>query len=141
MNLRENFTFFVYHRLQLGYTIVRKNKPMKTLNQIPLTQDQQDALGDLRLRLAGKFDILSITLFGSVARGEAEEGSDLDLLIITSRPLPRDVRHQITDIVFEINLRFGTNFSTLVVDRESWDSGLYSVLPLRDEIAREGVPV
>ncbi|HAR46158.1 MAG: hypothetical protein A2X56_10700 [Nitrospirae bacterium GWC2_57_13] len=114
---------------------------MKTLDQIPLTQDQQDALSDLRLRLSGKFDILSITLFGSAARGEAEEGSDLDLLVITSRPLPRAVRHQITDIVFEINLKFGTNFSTLVVDRESWDSGLYSVLPLRDEIVREGVPV
>jgi uncharacterized protein len=114
---------------------------MKTLDQVPLSQSQEEALRDLRLGLSGKFDIVSIILFGSAARGEAEEGSDMDLLIITARPLPRTVRHQITDIVFEINLRFGTNFSTLVVDRVSWDSGLYSVLPLRDEIAREGIPV
>ncbi len=38
------------------------------------------------------------------------------------------VRHQI-DIVFEINLRFDTNVSTLVVDRKSWESRLFSVLP------------
>lgn len=114
---------------------------MKTLDQIALTQSQQDGLAELRRRLSGTLGIESIVLFGSVARGDADQESDLDLLIITARPLSRDVRHEITDIVFEINLRFGTNFSTLVVDRESWDSGLFSVLPLHDEIVKEGVSV
>jgi len=112
---------------------------MKTLNQIHLTQEQRQGLSELHNALLGTFDVVSVTLFGSAARGEAEPESDTDLLIVTEYALPRSVRHQITDIVFDINLRHGTNFSTLVVDRASWDAGLYSVLPLHEEIEKEGV--
>ncbi len=114
---------------------------MKTLNQIQLTQEQRQGLSELHNALLGTFAVVSITLFGSAARGEAEPESDTDLLIVTEYALPRSVRHQITDIVFDINLRHGTNFSTLVVDRASWDAGLYSVLPLHEEIEKEGVLV
>jgi predicted nucleotidyltransferase len=97
------------------------------------------ALKEIRRRLFDSFDIEALCLFGSVVRNEAGEGSDIDLLIITEQPLKRPVRHQITEIVFEINLQYDTNFSTLVVDRTAWEEGLFSVLPIRDEIMREGV--
>lgn len=112
---------------------------MKTLDQIQLTPSQHQALTELRRLLTGAFDIEEIKLFGSIARGDADEESDLDLLIVTRAPLSRTVRHQITDIVCEINLQFDTNLSTLVVDRASWQSGMFSILPIRDEILREGV--
>ena len=112
---------------------------MKTLDQIPLTLNQKAALAELRRRLSDTFDIEAIRLFGSVARGEADGESDLDLLLITKYRLKRIVRHQITDIVFEVNLYYDTNFSTLVVDHDSWETGIFSVLPLRDEILKEGV--
>ena len=114
---------------------------MKTIEQIGLSKNQQQALAELRELLSGKFKIAAITLYGSVARGDADEESDIDLLIVTTEPLARPVRHQITDLVFEVNLRYDTNFSSLVVDRFSWESGLFSVLPLHDEIIREGVAV
>jgi len=114
---------------------------MKTADQIQLTHEQRQGLAELHNALLGTFEAVSITLFGSVARGESEPESDLDLLIVTAHPLPRSVRHQITDIIFDINLRYGTNFSALVVDRTSWDTGPYSVLPLHDEIEKEAVLV
>lgn len=114
---------------------------MKTIEQINLSANEQQALAEIRERVAAAFEITTMTLFGSVARGNAVEESDIDLLIVTAMQLSRPVRHQITDIVFEINLRYDTNFSTLVVDRNSWETGLFSVLPLRDEIIREGVTV
>ncbi len=114
---------------------------MKTIEQISLSKNQQEALEELRERLLGAFEIVTMMLYGSTARGDADEESDIDLLIVTAAQLSRPVRHQITDIVFEINLRHDTNFSTLVVDRLSWESGIFSVLPLKDEIIREGVPV
>ena len=80
-----------------------------------------------------------MVLFGSVARNEFDDESDIDLLVLTDRPLARFERHQITDIVFEINLQYRTNFSTLVLDRGSWQAGPISVLPLRDEIAKDGI--
>ncbi len=112
---------------------------MKALDQVQLTPTQGEALAELRRKLAGSYGIREMKLYGSVARGEAGAESDLDLLLITDYPLERTVRHQITDIVTDINLRYDTNISTLVVDSASWEDGLFSVLPIRDEILREGV--
>ncbi|MEK6566566.1 MAG: nucleotidyltransferase domain-containing protein [Bacteroidota bacterium] len=112
---------------------------MKTLNQIHLTPSQLKALDELKQRLANSFGIVEITLFGSVPRGEADNESDLDVLLVTLSPLHRSTRHQITDIVCEINLQFDTNLSTLVVDEASWQSGLFSILPIHAEILNDGV--
>lgn len=112
---------------------------MPTLNNIVLTKNQQEGLEEIKRRLKSLFDIVALELFGSVVRGEADSESDIDLLVVSEQPLKREVRHQITDIVFEINLQYNTNFSTLVVDRVSWDEGIYSVLPIRNEILKEGI--
>jgi len=112
---------------------------MTTVDQIKLAHNQRQALDEIRQRLPDTIDIEAMKLFGSVSRNETDEESDIDLLIITRLPLQRIVRHQITDIVCEINLKYNTNVSTLVVDQESWNTGLFSVLPLREEIIREGV--
>ena len=112
---------------------------MKTLDQITLKPNQYQALAELKKRLAANFDIVEMAIFGSVVRGEADDESDLDILLVTKLPLDRTTRHQITDIVCEINLQFDTNLSTLVVDQAAWQSGLYSVLPIHEEILTEGV--
>ncbi|MBI2503722.1 MAG: nucleotidyltransferase domain-containing protein [Candidatus Latescibacteria bacterium] len=112
---------------------------MKQLTDLNLTSQQSLALTELRQKLADEFAVSEVILYGSVARGEAGEESDIDLLIVTPQPLSRTARHEITDAVFEVNLRYGTNFSTLVVDRASWESGLISALPIREAILREGV--
>jgi uncharacterized protein len=114
---------------------------VKSIDTINLSVQQCEALSEIKLRLREKFDITDFVLYGSVARGQADEESDADLLIVTSGPLSRFERHGITDIVFEVNLRYDTNFSTLVVDRESWETGMISVLPIRNEIIRDGIPI
>lgn len=106
-----------------------------------LTRNQQDAIAELRRRLPQELAIEKIVLFGSVARGEADEESDLDLLILTRRLLPRLARHRITDMIFDVNLEYGTNLSSLVIDRDAWESGPISVLSIHDEILRDGIPV
>ena len=114
---------------------------MKQLDDIVLAPNQHQALDELRRRLFDKLDVEGLLLYGSVARGEADEESDIDLLVVTPQPLTRPARHQITDLVFEVNLRYDTNFSTLVVDREAWEIGPLSVLPLRKEILKDGIPL
>ncbi len=113
---------------------------MKQLVDVPLSPSLRQALNELRLRLLTGFDVETIMLFGSTARDDTDDESDQDLLIVTSHPLTRPARHQITDLTFEINLRYGTNISTLVIDRDSWEAGAVSVLPIRVEILRDGVP-
>ena len=112
---------------------------MKRFDNVTLAPNQYQALGELRRRLFDEFDVEAVILYGSVARGEADEESDLDLLIVTAQPLMRPARHEITDMAFEVNLLYGTNFSTLVVDCNSWEVGGFSVLPLREEILKDGI--
>lgn len=114
---------------------------MKQLDDIVLTTNQYQALAELQRRLFNEFEIETVVLYGSVARGEADEEADVDLLLLTAQPLTRPMRHKITDAIFEVNLRYDTNFSSLVIDRRSWVAGTLSVLPLRDEILKEGVLV
>ncbi len=103
------------------------------------TKIQRDAFEELRRLLTENFKIEAIVLFGSFARRKADAESDVDLLVLTKKPMPRLMRHEITDLVFDVNLKYGTNFSTLVLDKHSWDKGVYSVLPIKEEILKEGV--
>jgi predicted nucleotidyltransferase len=114
---------------------------MKHVDDIRMTPEQRGALVEIKRRLTEKFEIKAFVLYGSVARGQADEESDVDLLVVTDRPLTRFERHEITNVVFEVNLRYDTNFSTLVVDLRSWETGIISVLPIRDEILHDGIPV
>lgn len=114
---------------------------MKQLSDVTLSENQHKALISIQNQLHEKFEVDTIILYGSVARGTHDIESDLDLLILTPQPLARKVRHQITDLIFDVNLQYDTNFSSLVVDLNSWERGVVSVLPIHDEIMREGIAV
>lgn len=114
---------------------------MKTIDSIELTVNEREALREIQRRITGLFQVDSIILFGSVVRGEKDEESDIDLLILTTEEIERSDSHKITDLVFEINLHYNTNFSVIVLDKKSWDEGVYSDLPIKKDIQREGVLV
>jgi predicted nucleotidyltransferase len=111
------------------------------VNRLLLSPNEQIALEEIKKRLKKEFPIEEMKIFGSVARGEATEESDLDLLIITSQPVSHRDKHVMTDIIFEVNLFLGSNISLLVVDKKKWEKGLWSMLPLYQEVARDGVPL
>ncbi len=98
-----------------------------------------EILGLVALELKRHFPVARVVLFGSYARGDWDSESDIDILILTSRPMPRPERHLITDYIWEVNLKYGTNFTTLVVEQEAWDKGRLRSLPLRGTILKEGV--
>lgn len=110
--------------------------------QADLSLSQQRALENLKQKLNSQFNYIEhLIVYGSAARGESDEESDLDLLVITAQPLSRLKRHEITDIVFEVNLKHGTNISTMVVDLASWERGAISVLPIKKAISRDGIAI
>jgi predicted nucleotidyltransferase len=104
-----------------------------------LTDGQTQALSEIKQELEGNFEVDSLVLFGSIVRGEADKESDIDLLVLTANKLDRITRHKITDLVFEINLKYDTNFSTLVVDSQSWENEPISFLPIHNKIKSDGI--
>ena len=99
----------------------------------------QSVLNEVRDRLSAQFDIDRIVLFGSVVWGTPDAESDVDLLIVLNTQANLDTEDRISHIIFEINLENGTNLSELIVDRQSWDHGIASVMPIHDEIQQSGI--
>ena len=89
--------------------------------------------------LRERFPVEAIYLFGSKATGRDDPESDIDLLVLTSRSLHWRERDTITDILFDVEMRFEVVISTLIVNLEEWQHGAYQVLAIRDEIERDGV--
>lgn len=61
------------------------------------------------------FPVERILLFGSKATGRDDRESDIDLLVLTSRPLSWRERHAITNALFDVEMEFQVVISTLVV--------------------------
>ena len=99
----------------------------------------QKALAELKERVAATYPVVFFILFGSAARGEMDEESDVDVLILTEKSLTWKERDAVSDETFRINLRYDTNISVLIVDLHNWESGPTSVMPIREEIQREGI--
>jgi len=107
-----------------------------------LNYNQKLAIESLKRRLAEEnYPVGEYIVFGSVARGEATEDSDLDLLALTLQPLSHRLKHSIYGIVTEINLEFNTNISLLIVDKYSWDNGMYSIMSIKNEVEQDGVRI
>jgi predicted nucleotidyltransferase len=112
---------------------------MKTLEDLELPPHICQALQAARELITKEFAVDRVVLFGSVARGTADEESAIDLLVVLKDCPDHQMRNRISSIIFHINLEYDTNFSDLVVDQRAWDEGMLLVLPIYAKIEREGV--
>ena len=81
-------------------------------------------------------------LFGSYARGDADSGSDIDVLFLVdaSRQDISDRNWQIGDLAAELLLEHGIVVSPLVENREYFNRNL-QVFPFYRSVAHEGVRI
>ena len=112
---------------------------MKAFDDFQLSAPLREALQAACKWITAEFRVDRLVLFGSVVRGESDEESDVDLLIVlTDRPT-RQMRDRITSLILDVNLEYDTNLSELIVDRQTWDSGPPSAMPIHEEIEEEGI--
>jgi len=80
--------------------------------------------------------LVELRLFGSHARGDADEGSDFDILIIVNRRTD-DIREMVLDADVEMMNRYEKLFAALIYDESEWQKA--RSFPHAWNIEREGV--
>ena len=115
--------------------------PGKDLADLILDTSLRATLEVMRDRLTAGFDIDRIILFGSAVWGQSDGESDVDILIVLKDRFDIETENRISQVIFDINLMHETNLSELIVDRQTWDRGLASAMPIHDEIEQRGIPL
>ncbi|MEB3883796.1 nucleotidyltransferase domain-containing protein [Lyngbya sp. CCY1209] len=91
-------------------------------------------------RLRAIMPILELRVFGSRARGDATEESDLDVFIKVAE-LERSKREQIDDLAWDIGFKCDRVISTFVVTEAQIKNGAVGASPLLLKVFSEGIPV
>ena len=112
---------------------------MKTIDDLPIKQYERRAIIEAARLLKDRFSAREVILFGSKARGDDDEESDIDLLVLTSQPVSWNERKAINDALFDIELKHGVVISTLIATDVEWNEGTFPVLPIHHEISEHGV--
>lgn len=82
--------------------------------------------------------VVDVRLFGSFARGEAHEDSDVDVAVVLERvdgPIHRDV----IDLATDVGLPMELHISPTVFDRATYEKWRRQERPLVMDIERDGV--
>jgi predicted nucleotidyltransferase len=113
---------------------------MKKLSNIQIDDHDREAIEAASQMLKNRFKAVEqVILFGSKARGDDVEDSDIDLLLLTSRPIDWKEREAIIDALFDIEMAHDVRISILVKTSTEWKNGICTAFPVHAEISKEGV--
>lgn len=112
------------------------------------SERQIDRLSDLDRQVAAEFadklrqrfegQIVSIVMFGSRARGDADPDSDMDVLVVLSDASPA-VRKVVRYLAVEVWLEYGIYISTRVWSADHWREVEEIQTLLYQNICRDGI--
>lgn len=80
-----------------------------------------------------------IILYGSRSRGDAVRESDWDLLILVDGHLNDERTDRIRHRLYEIEWESGEVISSIVRNRNEWNSDLYQTMPFYKRVEQEGI--
>lgn len=107
-----------------------------------LSVDEAKAVDIFVQRLQSRFahDVIDVRLFGSKARNESNADSDLDVLILVSRP-DYDLKHAILWLAAEISLAYDVLLSPRVVPPQAWREMVQRDTLFYRDVHAEGIPL
>lgn len=80
-----------------------------------------------------------VILYGSRARGDANEYSDYDILVLTNGSSGIPVHEKMIESIYPLELDTGAVLTLAIYNRQQWDTPLYRAMPFHKNVDREGV--
>jgi len=103
-----------------------------------MTPRDIEIAAELRRRLAEVVPLLDFRIFGSRARGDADEYSDLDVFIKVER-VDREVKEKIEDVIWEVGFNNFIVISPLIFTRDEIENTALRSSAIVKNITEEGV--
>jgi predicted nucleotidyltransferase len=106
----------------------------------PLTKVEQQALSRFRDALQSWLgeNLISMRLFGSRARGEQTEESDIDVLVLVQKK-DRALCRRIIEESLEVDLTYGINLSPTILSADEYRQNQEYGTPFYHNVEREGI--
>ena len=115
---------------------------MVTLRSLrSLADSELQTIDEIASGLPAGWPVDAIVLYGSKARGDDTPDSDIDLLVLTRRPLTPAEIARMRQFVRSVGLRLGTWPELYIRTSDEWWHGVYQAAPIRKEIDAEGIDV
>lgn len=103
------------------------------------SEEERDLLIKCRDTIKDIDPSAEVILYGSRSRGDAEPGSDYDLLILTDIDVTLEREDFICRQLYPIELETGKVITAFVYNRRQWDTPLYRAMPFHKNVERDGV--
>ena len=110
------------------------------MNEGKISKRARNIAEELKRRLADAVPLIDLRVFGSRARGDADEYSDLDVFIEVSRIDP-EIKDKIEDIVWEVGFNNLIVISPLIFSQDEIENSAFRSSPILKSINEEGVRV
>ncbi len=101
-------------------------------------KDASNILALIKMSVSSTDPGATLILYGSYARGDFSDNSDIDLLILIDKEkVTRSDEKRIKYPLYDIEFNTGTIISPLVFSKKDWENG-HKITPFYENIKREG---
>lgn len=115
-------------------SMIRRSPPLAALADTVLSRFAEE----LRRRFGQA--VIDVRLFGSFARCEAHEDSDLDVAVVLEH-VDWNTRREVIDLATDVGLPFDLRISPTLFDHATYERWREQERPLVMDIERDGVPL
>jgi uncharacterized protein len=88
-----------------------------------MTDIEKAILKRFKLSLSNRVSTYKMILFGSRARGDADQYSDMDIAVILNEPVEEKDIDYVSDCAWEAGFEYGIIVVPVVFTREEWENG------------------
>ena len=107
---------------------------------MPVTENDLQTARELKKRVSKFTPLIDFRLFGSRARGDADDYSDMDIFM-EFETVDRELKNMVKNAAWEMTLESGIVVTTLLFSRHEIENSPLRSSPIVRVIMEEGVPV
>ena len=94
---------------------------------------------ELKANISSKYKVDELKVFGSSAREDRREDSDIDIYILIPE-VNRQIEENLFDIAYDLELKYDCLIDLIVFDKQAL-KGKYSSAPIYEKVLSEGFSI